>query len=60
MSNKDIEKRHHKTFEDLRQFDEGGLEFWYARDLQLKSPRTIFPTKEKWSKVCNQLAGGAK
>lgn len=28
-----IEKQHHKTFEELKQIDENGNEFWYARSL---------------------------
>ncbi len=35
MSNKDIEKHHHKTFEELKHLAEGNAEFWYARDLQV-------------------------
>lgn len=34
MSKSDITKRHHNTFEDLRHFDAGGNEFWFARELQ--------------------------
>jgi len=29
----EIEKIHHKTFEELKQLDNGGNEFWYARAL---------------------------
>lgn len=29
-----LEKLHHKTFEELKQTDEGRMDFWYARDLQ--------------------------
>ena len=35
MSDKDIEKRHHKTFEELKRLADGNVEFWYARDLQV-------------------------
>ncbi len=35
MSKKDIEKRHHTTFEELKHLTEGNAEFWYARDLQV-------------------------
>ena len=35
MSNKDIEKRYHATFEELKQFAVDHAEFWYARDLQI-------------------------
>jgi len=34
MAKEDIEKREHKTFADIRQTDDSGAEFWYARDLQ--------------------------
>lgn len=34
MSDKDIEKRYYKTFEELKQINREGNEFWYARDLQ--------------------------
>ena len=30
---KDLEKQHHSTFEELKQVDENGNEFWYARAL---------------------------
>ncbi len=33
MSGEDIEKKHHKTFEELKQISEDGNEFWFARDL---------------------------
>ncbi len=35
MSNKEIEKRHHKTFEELKRLEENNAEFWYARELQV-------------------------
>ncbi len=35
MGNKDIEKRHHKTFEELKHLADGNAEVWYARDLQI-------------------------
>lgn len=35
MSEKDFEKQHHKTFEELKQVSESNGEFWYARDLQI-------------------------
>jgi DNA-damage-inducible protein D len=34
MSGKEIEKAHHQTFEGLKQVNDDGMEFWYARDLQ--------------------------
>lgn len=34
MGNKDIEKKHHQTFESLKQGGDDRPEFWFARDLQ--------------------------
>lgn len=34
MRGKEIEKAHHQTFEQLKQVNDDGMEFWYARDLQ--------------------------
>jgi DNA-damage-inducible protein D len=34
MSSEEIVKKHHQTFEDLKQENDAGMEFWYARDLQ--------------------------
>ena len=34
MNGKEIEKKHHQTFGDLKQENDAGIEFWYARDLQ--------------------------
>jgi DNA-damage-inducible protein D len=34
MSSGEIVKKHHQTFEDLKQENDAGMEFWYARDLQ--------------------------
>lgn len=34
MHGKEIEKAHHQTFENLKQLNADGNEFWYARDLQ--------------------------
>ena len=34
MNGKEIEKKHHQTFGDLKQENDAGMEFWYARDLQ--------------------------
>ena len=30
-----LEKNNNKTFEDIKHIDENGLEFWYARELQI-------------------------
>jgi len=34
MKNNKMQKKQHKTFSDIRQTDNSGVEFWYARDLQ--------------------------
>ena len=34
MNGKEIGKKHHQTFGDLKQENDVGMEFWYARDLQ--------------------------
>lgn len=34
MEQRNIQKKQHKTFIDIRQTDDSGIEFWYARDLQ--------------------------
>ncbi len=34
MNGKEIERKYHQTFEDLKQENNAGMEFWYARDLQ--------------------------
>lgn len=31
---KEIEKKHHQTFEELKQLNTAGMEFWFARELQ--------------------------
>jgi hypothetical protein len=31
MSNKNIERQHHQTFEELKQIGDSNAEFWYAR-----------------------------
>ena len=31
----EIDKNYNKTFEDIKHIDENGIEFWYARELQL-------------------------
>lgn len=35
MGNKDMEKRHHETYEELKHLTDGNAEFWYAWDLQI-------------------------
>ncbi len=31
----EINEIYNKTFEDIKHIDENGIEFWYARELQL-------------------------
>ncbi|MCP5514987.1 MAG: DNA damage-inducible protein D [Spirochaetales bacterium] len=35
MSNKDIERQYHQTFEELKKIGDSNAEFWYARDMQV-------------------------
>ncbi len=35
MLGKKIEKKHHKTFEQLKQLTKNNVEFWDARELQV-------------------------
>jgi DNA-damage-inducible protein D len=54
MSN--LEKQHHNTFEELKQIDENGNEFWYARALakllEYKDFRNFLKVIEKAKKSC--------
>lgn len=54
MSKKEVEKRHHKTFEEIRQVDDRGNEYWSAREL--------YPILEysRWEKFLNVLAKAVK
>jgi DNA-damage-inducible protein D len=53
---KNIEQSHHKTFEDIKQIDENGNEFWYARELskilQYSDFRNFIKVIEKAKKAC--------
>ncbi len=57
MSKKDIEKLHHTTFEDLRQFDSEGNAFWTARNLakilEYSEYRHFLPVIEKAKEACS-------
>ena len=53
---KDIEKKHHQTFEELKQTNEAGMEFWSSRQLakfldyaELRNFQTVI---EKAKKAC--------
>jgi DNA-damage-inducible protein D len=48
MNGKEIEKKHHRTFEDMKQGNDTGMEFWYARDLQ---PILDYSTWDKFRRV---------
>ncbi|MDZ4064175.1 MAG: DNA damage-inducible protein D [Coriobacteriia bacterium] len=48
MSAGDIEKTHHVTFESLRHVDEGGAEYWLARELQ---PVLEYASWDKFKRV---------
>lgn len=56
MSKKDIEKLHHTTFEDLRQFDSEGNAFWTARKLakilEYSEYLHFLPVIEKAKEAC--------
>ena len=51
MSEKDVEKKHHQTFESTRQINDDGLEFWLARDLQ---PILDYGTWDKFKRVIDK------
>lgn len=56
MRGKEIEKRHHRTFEGLRETDESGQEFWTARKLakvlEYSEYRHFLPVIEKAREAC--------
>ena len=56
MSGKDIEKRHHLTFEQIKQLSDNGSEFWMARQLgkllDYAEYRNFLPVIEKAKKAC--------
>lgn len=56
MSDKDIEKRHHQTFENIKQQGNDGSEFWMARQLgkilDYAEYRNFLPVIEKAKKAC--------
>lgn len=56
MSNKEIEKRHHQTFENIKQTGNNGSEFWMARQLgkilDYAEYRNFLPVIEKAKKAC--------
>ena len=56
MRGKDIEKKHHRTFEELREIDESGQEFWTGRRLskvlEYSEYRHFLPVIEKAKEAC--------
>jgi DNA-damage-inducible protein D len=56
MSGKEIEKKHFQTFEDLKETNETGLEFWTARKLakilEYSEYRHFLPVIEKAKEAC--------
>jgi DNA-damage-inducible protein D len=44
----EIEKRHHQTFESLKQTNDNAIEFWFARDLQ---PVLDYSSWDKFKRV---------
>jgi DNA-damage-inducible protein D len=57
MSNKEIEKRHHQTFENIKQIGSDGTEFWMARQfgkiLNYAEYRNFLPVIEKAKRACD-------
>ena len=53
---KELEQQHHNTFEELKQIDENGNEFWYARNLSKRLGyvdfRNFLKVIEKAKKAC--------
>lgn len=53
-----VEALHHRTFESIRQINDGGAEFWFARDLAplLDYPqwRNFLPVLDKAREACRQ------
>jgi len=56
MSGKNIEKKHHRTFEGIRETDGDGLEFWTARKLanvlEYSEYRHFLPVIERAKEAC--------
>ncbi len=57
MSDRDIEKRHHQTFEEIKQLGRDGAEFWMARQLgkilDYAEYRNFLPVIDKAKKACS-------
>ena len=57
MSGKKIERKHHQTFESIRQENDQGFEFWFARDLQ---PILDYSSWDKFKQVINKAIMACK
>lgn len=51
MAEKNIEQKHRQTFAEIRQIDDDGNEFWWARDLQ---PVLEYGSWDKFKRVLNK------
>lgn len=62
MRGKDIEKKHHRTFEELREIDDSGQEFWTGRRLskvlEYSEYRHFLPVIEKAKEACRNSGYG--
>jgi len=54
---KEIEKKHHQTFESIRQENDEGFEFWCARELQ---PILDYSSWDKFKQVINKAIMACK
>lgn len=56
MDGREIERKHHQTFEDLKETNETGMEFWSARKLlkilEYSEYRHFLPVIEKAKEAC--------
>ena len=57
MSNQEINQQHQATFESIKQIDEYGNEYWYARELapvlDYQQWRNFLPVLTKAQAACN-------
>lgn len=62
MTDKQIAKKHHETFESIRHLDEGGNEFWLARPLakvlDYSEYRHFLPVVERAREACRNSGQG--
>jgi DNA-damage-inducible protein D len=64
MSGKNIEKKHHKTLENIKHVSSDGQEFWMARELskilEYAEFRNFIPVIEKAKKSCENSGQDSK